>query len=139
MGTAWKPRSVGELMTRDPIVASDDMPLAEAAELMDFYRVSGLPVVDWSSCLVGVISKTDLLHTRTTEPLWQAWPDLSVRHVMTRPAVTIASNASILAAAVLMEEQRVHRLIVVGSDDETPIGVLSITDLVHSMAERGQA
>jgi CBS domain-containing protein len=36
-------------MTDEPIVASIDMPLAEAAELMDFYRVSGLPVLDWAA------------------------------------------------------------------------------------------
>jgi CBS domain-containing protein len=130
-------RTVGELMTRDPIVATVDLPLAEAAELMDFYRVSGLPVVDWDGALVGVISRTDLLHARTTEALWQAWPGLTVRHLMTQPAVTIPSSAAIDEAAELMERLRINRLVVVGSDGETPIGLLSVTDLVHSMAERG--
>jgi CBS domain-containing protein len=139
MNAEWEPRSVGELMTHDPIMAGLDLPLSDAAELMDFYRVSALPVVDWDNCLVGVISQTDLLHARTTESLWAAWPGLAVRHLMTRPAVTITSNASIGAAAALMEQARVHRLIVVGRDGETPIGVLSVTDLVHSMAERSEA
>lgn len=41
------PGTVGELMTDDPVVAVADMSLSDAAELMDFYRVSGLPVIDW--------------------------------------------------------------------------------------------
>jgi CBS domain-containing protein len=139
MNATLEPRSVGELMTGDPIVASIDMPLADAAELMDFYRVSGLPVVDWSGFLVGVISQTDLLHARTTEALWHAWPGLTVRHLMTRPAVTVRSSATIEDAAELMERLRIHRLVVVATDGETAIGVLSVSDLVRSMAERGES
>jgi CBS domain-containing protein len=137
MNPAWEPRSVGELMTRDPILAGADMLLADAAELMDFYRVSGLPVVDENGCLVGLISQADLLHARTTEALWHAWPGLAVRHLMTQPAVSVASNTAIEEAMNLMERLGIHRLVVVDVDGETPIGVLSLTDLVHSMAERG--
>jgi CBS domain-containing protein len=137
MKAMLEPRSVGELMTGDPIVASIDMPLADAAELMDFYRVSGLPVVDWSGFLVGVISQTDLLHARTTHALWHAWPGLTVRHLMTRPAVTVRSSAVLEEAAEMMERLRIHRLVVVDASGETPIGVLSVSDLVRSMAERG--
>lgn len=130
-------RSVGDLMTSDPIVASVDLPLAEVAELMDFYRVSGLPVVDENGCLVGVISRTDLLHARSNEALWHAWPGLAVRHLMTRPAVAVTSNTSLGEAAELMDRLRIHRLVVTDADGETPIGLLSVTDLVRSMTERG--
>jgi len=133
--TTPEARTVGELMTGDPVIASIDLPLAEAAELMDFYRISGLPVVDWGGFLVGVISQTDLLHARTTEALWHAWPALTVRHLMTHPAVTVTSTTGVDEAAALMERLRIHRLVVVDTDGETPIGVLSITDLVHSMVE----
>ena len=139
MNPAWEPRSVGELMTRDPIMASAGMSLADAAELMDFYRVSGLPVVDAGGSVVGLISQTDLLHARATEALWHAWPGLTVRHLMTQPAVSVTSNTAIEEAMDLMERLRIHRLVVVEADGETPIGVLSLTDIVRSMAERGNA
>jgi len=132
-----EPLTVGELMTGDPIIATVDMPLSEAADLMDFYRISGLPVVDWGGFLVGVISQTDLLHARTTEPLWHAWPGLAVRHLMTQPAVTVAARTTVEDAARLMEQNHIHRLVVVDSGGETPIGVLSVTDLVRSMIEEG--
>jgi CBS domain-containing protein len=131
------PRTVGELMTHDPVVAVLDMSLADAAELMDVYRVNGLPVIDWNGELVGVISQMDLLHARSTEALWHAWPGLAVRHLMTRPAVTVTSTTALDEAAALMERLRIHRLVVVDTDGETPIGLLSVSDLVHVMAEEG--
>ena len=128
---------VGDLMTPDPVVVSEGMPLVEAARLMDVHGVSGLPVVDASGALVGVVSQTDLLHARTTEGLWHAWPGLAVRHLMTRPAVSVDADTGLDEAAELMERLRIHRLVVVADDGRTPVGVLSVSDLVHSMALRG--
>ena len=129
---------VGDLMTPDPVVVSEDMALVEAAKLMDVHGVSGLPVVDASGALVGVVSQTDLLHARTTEGLWHAWPGLAVRHLMTRPAVSVDADAGLDDAAELMERLHIHRLVVVADDGRTPVGVLSVSDLVHSMALRGR-
>jgi CBS domain-containing protein len=128
-----EPRTVGQLMTGDPVVAFVDMPLVEAAAVMDFYRISGLPVVDAAGSLVGVVSKTDLLHARTTDALWQAWSSLTVGDLMSQPAVSVTSDVSIEDAARLMDERRIHRLVVVDTDGETPIGLLSVSDLVHTM------
>ena len=128
--------TVGELMTGDPVLAHVDQPLSEAAGLMEFYRVTGLPVVDWEGRLVGVLSQTDLLHARTTEALWHAWPGLTVRHLMTQPPVAVTSDVSVEDAARLMELRGIHRLVVTLMDGETPIGVLSVSDIVRSMAER---
>jgi CBS domain-containing protein len=133
MRAVSEPKTVGQLMTGDPVVANVDTPLADAASIMDFYRISGLPVVDSAGCLVGVVSQTDLLHARTTESLWSAWPGLAVRHLMTSPAVTVTPDVGVEEAARLMEERRIHRLVVTAADGETPIGVLSVSDLVRAM------
>jgi CBS domain-containing protein len=129
-------QTVGELMTHDPVLGIVDMSVVDAAELMEFYRVSGLPVIDWECRGGGGISQTDLLHARATESLWRAWSGLTVKHLMSRPAVTISSGASIEDAAEMMERLGIHRLVVLGPDGESPIGVLTVTDLVRSMAER---
>lgn len=127
---------MGELMTHDPVLGIVDMSLVDAAELMEFYRVSGLPVIDWECRLVGVISHSDLLRARATESLWRDWPGLTVKDLMSRPAATISWDASIDDAAGTMEKLRIHRLVVLGPDGESPIGVLTVADLVRSMAER---
>ena len=54
---------------------------------------------------------------------------------MSKPAITIAASASVVAAARLMEENSVHRLVVV-DDSGKPIGLLSTMDFAHALARR---
>ncbi len=130
-----QPTSVGDLMALDPIVVRANASLDEVAELLDRHHISGLPVVDGSGSLVGVVSQTDLVRARSTEYLWTNWPGLAVRHLMTSPAATVHRSTPLAIAAAKMERQHIHRLVVVADDDETlPIGILSMTDLVHSIA-----
>ena len=127
---------VGDRMALEPIVIRSDASLTEAASLMDHRRIHGLPVVDASGSLVGVLSQTDLTRARGTEYLWANWPGLAVRHLMTSPAITVHRSTPLAIAARKMERHRIHRLVVVDDLDETiPIGVLSMTDLVHAIAE----
>ena len=131
--------NVGALMTADPIVVAADAPLADAARLIEKHHIHGLPVVDALGGVIGVVSQTDMLRARTTQDLWARWPGLRVRHLMTSPALTIGAEADLADAASLMERERVHRLVVVGTDGRTPVGVLSTTDLVHGMLEEVHA
>ncbi len=128
--------TVGALMSRDPIVVWPDTPVSDIADVLDRAGISGVPVVDWSGYLVGVVSGSDLLRVRSTEALWTDWARLSARHIMSRPVLTISAHTTVAEAARLMTERRVHRLVVVSDDGETPCGVLSATDLVHAMAAR---
>jgi CBS domain-containing protein len=134
------PTIVGELMAVDPVVIGANLPLDEAADILDRHQISGAPVVDAAGSLVGVLSQTDLIRARSTEYLWANWPGLAVRHLMTSPAVTVERSTPIVIAAARMERQRIHRLVVVADDDKTlPIGVLSTTDVVHAIAENARA
>ena len=47
-------------MTADPMTISPDVPLVQAAKVLETYRISALPVVDGQK-LVGMISVMDLL------------------------------------------------------------------------------
>jgi CBS domain-containing protein len=126
---------VGRLMLRDPLTVEDQAPILDAAELMDTFDVTGLPVVDGDGRLVGVISETDIVRAAATRHLWESWPGLSVRHLMTSPAVTVRADTSLEDAARLMERERIHRVIVVDDDGTTPIGVLSLSDFIRMLAE----
>lgn len=127
---------VADRMAGNPIVIRADASLTEATELMDRQHVHGLPVVDHTGALVGVLSQTDLNRARATEYLWVNWPGLAVRHLMTSPAITIHRSTPLIVAARRMEQHGIHRLVVVEDGDETtPIGVLSMTDLIHALAD----
>lgn len=124
-------RSVGEVMTTDPVSILETASLAEAAAILDSRKISGLPVVDATGCLVGVLSQTDLVRARANPQHVSNWPGLAVGQLMTKPALTVPASASLEEAARLMEERRVHRLVVT-DETATPVGIISTSDLVRS-------
>ena len=126
--------TVADLMARDPVLVGAEAGLTEAAALMDRHHVHGLPVVDAEGALVGVLSQTDLNRARSTEYLWANWPGLAVRHLMSSPAITVHRSTPLIVAARKMEQHQIHRLVVVEDGDErSPIGVLSMSDLIHAL------
>jgi CBS domain-containing protein len=122
---------VGNMMSVDPVVIDADSPITDAEQLIKSYRISGLPVVR-EGVLVGVISQTDLLNARSSELIGANWGRVRVRHLMSRPAVTVHLNTSVERAARLMLERHIHRLVVVDEEEE-PIGVLTSTDLLRTL------
>jgi CBS domain-containing protein len=124
-------RTVGEVMTANPISIAETASLAEAAKILDSQKITGLPVLDASGALVGVLSQTDLVRARANQELVQNWPGLPVGQIMTKPALTISVTSSLEEAARVMDGRRVHRLVVTDGA-ATPIGIISASDLVRS-------
>ena len=124
-------RTVGEVMTANPIAIAETASLAEAAGILDSKKISGLPVLDANGILIGVLSQTDLVRARANQHLVSDWPGLAVGQIMTKPALTIAVTASLEEAAKVMEERRVHRLVVTNGA-ANPIGIISTSDLLRS-------
>lgn len=131
-------RSIGptveSLMTKSPVVVTEDDAIAGVAELLAGYEITGLPVVDAVDRLVGVISQTDLVRLRGSTLPWTGWHGLMVRDLMTKPAKTIRGSAPLDEAARKMTAEHVHRLVVV-DDRQTPIGVISESDIVREIAD----
>lgn len=50
-----------DLMKYDPICITEDSDLTTAAEIMTLNGISGLPVIDRSNILVGIVTKTDIV------------------------------------------------------------------------------
>lgn len=126
-------KRVADLMTHDPVMIDPDEDAAEAEELLSTYRITGLPVVHDGE-LVGVISQLDIMEARASEIIGVNWERLRVRHLMTSPAVTVHSEATVTHAAHLMLSRHIHRLVVVG-DDGSPIGVVTPLDLLRVLVE----
>ena len=126
--------AVASLMTRSPVLVTEDDSIAGVAELLAGDEITGLPVVDTADRLVGVISQTDLVRLRGSTLPWAGWHGLIVRDLMTKPAKTILGSAPLDEAARRMTDERVHRLVVV-DDRQTPIGVISESDIVREIAD----
>jgi CBS domain-containing protein len=127
-------RTVGELMAKQPITIQEDAPLKSAALVLEEHHIHGLPVVDAGGSLVGVLSQTDLVRARATEHLWSRWPGLSVKHLMSSPALTCRADTTIPEAVKLLEDNHVHRLIVVDDAGKKPVGVFSTSDVIRQLA-----
>jgi CBS domain-containing protein len=54
-------RKVSEVMTADPVTATEDMPLEEIVKLMEKRRIKRVPVMRGET-VVGIVSRANLLH-----------------------------------------------------------------------------
>lgn len=124
---------VGNLMSVDPVTIGPDATAAEAERLVKQYRISGLPVVA-DGAVIGVISQTDLLTARSSDLIGANWERVRVRHLMTRPAITVHLATSVERAARLMLDEHIHRVVVV-DEEGAPVGVLTTTDLLQAILD----
>ncbi len=126
-----------DLMTIDPLVIAVDAPIEDAARLILERGISGLPVVDATGALVGVVSQTDFMHLGNPDVhglIHRGASGIRVGEVMSRPPITVLLTTPLVDAARKMVDQRVHRLVVIG-DEHRPVGVLAAMDFVALYAE----
>ena len=121
---------VVDLMTTELIKVSPDTRIQDAARLMVRHRVRGLPVVDASGCVCGIITEADFLRlevirTESDDPS----PVETVGEVMSGGVVTISPETTIYDAARIMVVQDVKRLPVVDEEDRL-LGIIARLDIV---------
>ena len=61
-------QAVSDLMTADPITIDAEAPAARAERLLEERHITGVPVVDGTGAVVGVLSRSDLLTRVDTNP-----------------------------------------------------------------------
>ncbi|PIG91157.1 phosphoribulokinase [Gloeocapsopsis sp. IPPAS B-1203] len=142
-------------MSRDPIVVRSETPLNEAIQILAEKRISGLPVVNDTGKLVGIISESDLMwqETGVTPPAYIMILDSviylqnpakyerdlhkalgqTVGEVMSSDPVTVSPDKTLREAAKLMHDREVRRLPVIDSEGKI-IGILTRGDVVRAMA-----
>jgi len=128
-------KSVADLMHDGVVSCPLDTPMPEVARQMTQADISAIVVVDHEGCLAGVISRTDLAVLYGYDEMW---PHLQAGQAMTGKVHTVSATTPATEAARQIHQYKVSRLIVtepvVNSEKERPIGVLSITDIVRTMA-----
>lgn len=60
----WPPKTIADLMVRKIITVREDEPIGDLEQLMQKFRFAHLPVVGAQMKLVGLITRTDLLHAQ---------------------------------------------------------------------------
>jgi CBS domain-containing protein len=149
------PKTVADVMSRNPIAVNPETPLDEAIKILAERRISGLPVVDENGQLVGILSEGDLMwrESGVTPPPYIMLLDSviylenparyqrelhkalgqTVGDVMSKKVLTVSPDKPLNEAARLMHEKGVHRLPVIDDRNEV-VGILTRGDVVRVMA-----
>ena len=141
---------VRDVMTPDVISVTARDTVLEAARMMLQNRISGLPVVDASGRLVGMVTEGDFLRrgeigTERQRPKWLEillgpgrMADEYVRSsgrkiedVMTSDPVTVSEEDSLETVVELMERRHIKRLPVLR--DGKMVGIVSRANLMHAL------
>jgi CBS domain-containing protein len=138
---------VENLMTRDVVTVTPETPLKDAAAVLASRKISGVPVVDSSGAVVGVLSEADILAKESGRKArggvlgWLLEADVAlddkvraktVGEAMTAPAITIPPGRPVHEAATCMVTESVNRLPVV--EDGKLVGIVTRADLVRAFA-----
>jgi CBS domain-containing protein len=139
--------NVKDVMTSDVVTVRPETPLKDVAAILTERRISGVPVVDETGKVLGVVSEGDILFKergpseRTGLLAWFADPydvegelKLAARtaaEAMTAPAKTIAPWRLVSSAAAEMLEEGVNRLPVVDEEGRLT-GIVTRADLVRA-------
>src|SRR5690348_408695 len=108
-------------MIVDPVTISDKALVSEALNIMERYKISGVPVVNDEGLLVGIITNRDLrFETRF---------DIPVSEVMTpQPLVTVPVGTTLDGAKAVLQKHRIEKLLVV-DDDKHIKGLITVKDI----------
>ncbi len=137
-------RRVSDVMTTSVVTVDRITPYQEIDRLLTERRISGVPVLMMGRQVAGVVTEADLLaaederarQARMASMTGRRWrlrkqPQVSLTAgaLMTAPAITIGPDATIPAAARLMNTHHLRRLPVIDADGKLA-GIVSRRDLL---------
>lgn len=152
----WMHRvKVSEAMTPDPITVPPDMEVTEVAKVMIDNNIGGLPVVDESGELIGIVTESDLI-VQDTEVKFPSFVSFlagyvfvpgslhrfedkfkkavasTAADVMTKDVMTLDADDSAEDAATMMSHNKMKRFPVM--KDGYLVGMITMADIVKMIS-----
>jgi IMP dehydrogenase len=113
-------------MVVNPITMTPDQTLAEALELMSLHRISGIPIVEKSGKLCGILTNRDV---RFAENLRQPVSELMTKENL----ATVPVGTSQEEARRILHQRRIEKLLVVDQGNHC-VGLITVKDIEKSVA-----
>ena len=145
-----------DIMTPDVISADPDATVLQAARYMIQHHISGLPVIDKTGTLVGILSEGDFLRRREThtDRRPSRWLEFlmgpgklaseyththgsKVSEVMTTKLHTVSEDTPLEKIVEIMEKYRVKRVPVLRG--KKVVGIVTRANLMHAMVSLARA
>ncbi|HQU41164.1 MAG TPA: CBS domain-containing protein [Pirellulales bacterium] len=135
---------VSDVMSRNVVSVAANKSMAEAATVLTQQFISGAPVVGNHNQCVGILSAIDFVRSIANASGASANPAAANGHACQIPATdlvashmsalvqTVAIDQPLTAAARLMCQNHIHRLIAL-DDQGRPAGVLTSLDIVAAL------
>ncbi|MBT3069418.1 CBS domain-containing protein [Rhodomicrobium sp. Az07] len=141
-------------MTKPVITATPDTDIRKIAAIMMEKRIGGLPVVDSSGVVVGIVTEGDLLRLNAPEqqkihdwrlallldPRTHAKPllekleaNLTARDVMSAPVMTVPDGAEVLEICKMFVDTGIKRVPV--TREGRLVGIVSRSDIIARIAQ----
>ncbi len=115
-----------DIMTRKVATIRPEAGAQEAAQLLDEKRISGAPVVDADSKIIGIITEADIISKVNRD-------GLCVADIMSHDVIAISEETPVSEIAALLTERKIKRVPVVC--DGKLVGIVSRADIVHAVAQ----
>ena len=113
-------------MVVNPITMRPEQTLAEALELMAANKISGIPIVEASGKLAGILTNRDVRFAEN--------PKQPVSELMTKENLAkVAPGTSQEDAQRILHQRRIEKLLVVDADDHC-VGLITVKDIEKSVA-----
>jgi IMP dehydrogenase len=113
-------------MVVNPITMTPEQTLAEALELMKANRISGIPIVEKSGKLAGILTNRDVRFAEN--------PRQRISELMTHENLaTVRIGTSQEEARRILHQRRIEKLLVV-DDDNHCVGLITVKDIEKAVA-----
>ena len=104
----------------DPITLEPDMKLGAALQVMEKFKITGMPVTQGKK-LVGILTNRDIR--------FETKMDKKISQLMTKKLVTIRENTPIEKSKKLLHDNRIEKLLVVDARGNLK-GLLTLKDIL---------
>ena len=149
---------VKDIMTRDVKTVSPETEITQAAKLLLSERINGVPVINKTGELVGILCQSDLIAQQKSIPIPSLFTLLdgyipltllnrldkevekiaatTVKNAMTPDPITVDSDTDIEKVAFLMVEKNFHTLPVV--DSGRLVGIVGKEDVLRILLSESE-
>lgn len=112
------------VMIHEPITIKKEGTVSDALNLMKEYKIGGIPVVDSSGVLIGIVTNRDLRFQQDMNRV--------IEEVMTvENIITTTRNTGLAEAAMILQAHKIEKLPVVDNNNKL-IGLITYKDITKS-------
>lgn len=123
---------VKDYMTKAVITVKEDEDVYAAIQTLLNNKISGAPVLDSESNLVGILSEKDCLRI-FSNGMFHNFPGASVKDYMSKEVLTITPDADIFTATDILLNNVFRRMPVV--EEDKLLGIISRRDVLKAIRD----